>query len=294
MSNNYTIKKNVIYRFFIYSKERFPLVPAVLFGFLFSRLGLAYVQQNPSWQLISVLTFVLFLFLLRVRLIDEIKDYKFDSVNYSHRPVQRGVLSTKEIKILLVLVIVLELLIQFYLGLTALTIYMGLFLYHFLMYHNFFLPHLEQKRFFIYILLHQLVFLFYAYYILAVAQLNFHIPISQNLGIFLALFLPAYVYEIGRKCKHRFSDQGTLSNDTYIYRWGKNKAFTFLFFLLSLQILALFLLTKNTGLPIIINALLIIITIILFVKKNNLLLKHIDSWSMFLGIFNLILLNFLI
>ncbi len=294
MSSNYTIKRNIIYRFFIYSQERFPIIPAMLFGFLFAHLGIIYIQQDPSWKLIIPLTLTIFLFLLRVRLADEIKDFNFDSTNYSHRPVQRGLLSIKEIKQLLFLVVLLEIGIQFYLGITALIIYAGLFSYHLLMYHNFFLPKLEKKQFFLYILLHQLVFLFYAYYVLMVAQQNIHFPETKDIGIFLALFLPAYVYEIGRKCKHRFSDQGTPSNDTYIYRWGKNKAFAFLFFLLSLQVFSLFLLTGTLGAPIIINAILIIITIILFINKNAFLLKHIDSWSMLLGIFNLILLNFLI
>ena len=224
------MEKSFLLRLIEYINERFPIFPAILFSLLFSSSGVLYTAK--SFQLFTVIAFstVIFLFLFRIRLFDEIKDYKFDSIHYSHRPVQRGLISLKEIKLLISIIIILEIILQIFLGKLALTIYLFLFFYHFLMYKNFFINKFEKKSFFLYILSHQLIFLFYAYYIISLTKKILYIPSFNDTGIFLALFLPAYIYEIGRKCKHRISDEGKFSDDTYIYRWGENYSFFFLVF----------------------------------------------------------------
>ena len=286
MNNNFITRLNK------YTKERFPVFPAIIFSALFSSVGVLY--STKDYTLIAILSVVIFLFLFRVRLLDEIKDYSFDTQYHSHRPVQRNLISLKEIKFLTILTIILELIIQIFLGKLALTFYLFLFFYHFLMYKNFFIKNFEEKNLFIYILLHQLIFLFYAFYVLVINHANrLEVIALHNADIFLILFLPGYIYEIGRKCKHRISATGEISSDTYIYQWGENKAFLFLMLLLLLQSFTLFALPMRITLPLMIHLTLVLSLFPAFYLEKEKIIQYVDKWSMFLGLLGLILILFL-
>ncbi|MDO9399341.1 MAG: hypothetical protein Q7T79_01470 [bacterium] len=285
--------KNFIY----YIKERFPIIPALIFSFLFSLTCSLYItrQYGIKENIISIflIAMTITLFLLRLRLWDEIKDFKYDSKFHADRPIQKGLISIKQIKIGSFFILITELLIQLFLPNPSLILFLITFFYSLLIFKDFFIPSLKKANFFFYILLHQVIFLFYIYYSLSVNLHHFFIP--QNLkdfSVILTLFLPAYIYEIGRKCKHRISHDGKQTDDTYIYLWGELKSMLFLFTLLFLQSLSLFLVLGMNNALLYSHLAIILILFILFFIYRKKIINTSDKWSIALGIYGLIILNY--
>ena len=120
---------NFIKKWYIYQKERFPILMYGLYVFsivigtffvsneicensyqnLFKNnyqgdlLYYAMTQPAPfavNWGIIIPMFIVAFLQFLMVRIIDEFKDYEEDCKYMPYRPVPRGLVSLKELKIL--------------------------------------------------------------------------------------------------------------------------------------------------------------------------------------------------
>ena len=99
------------------------------------------------WGKFAAVLLLLLSFFFRLRLFDEIKDYKTDLKINPTRPLPRGVLSVKEVKIALAILIVFELLLSYALGLRVLEVHGVAIVYSLLMFKEFFIgdilrPHL--------------------------------------------------------------------------------------------------------------------------------------------------------
>ena len=136
---------NLIGRWFIFSKERFPLLRhALLIVFYVAAnalVGLSSVSLNiiPTYKIILCAIAVLAIF-LHLRIFDEIKDYKNDLVVHKDRPLARGLISVREAKLSSLSLILFELCLAFFIGLAAFiaaicTVVYSLIMYsvHFLM-----------------------------------------------------------------------------------------------------------------------------------------------------------------
>jgi len=192
---------------------------------------------------------------------DDIKDYKYDSTFHKERAVQKGIISTKKLKKILILVLSIELLLQLLLPKFAIYFYIFLIFYSFLMFKNFFNNNLAKKHFFLFILLHQFIFAFYIYYYFSIFNQKM-VPLDlKNFIVMFFLFLTMYIYEISRKSSHRFDENNEKTNDTYIYKWGKNNVLIVLFSFIFLQIICLLFTFKKINTFLIIYVLLFIIGI---------------------------------
>jgi len=283
----------MIKSFLTYAKERFPIIPAMLFSVLFGFSGIAYISVfSHNFAKIFIVTLMMFLFLLRIRLWDELKDFQYDSHHHGLRPIQKGIISLSTIKKIALFVLLIEITLQFFLSLQALVIFIVAAIYSYFMFRNFYVEDFENKSLLLCLLSHQAIFLIYIYYILSVSSSQFFLPKSfSDIWIVFALFIPPLIYEIGRKVKHRISPKGYKTNDTYIYRWGENKSYAFLFSLYYLQALSTFMISNKLDFLIALQLCAAISITLFYFTNRKMIIGTSDKWSIALGMYGLIVLN---
>lgn len=267
----------------LYIKERFPILSVMLFSLLILSSIDLYIFGKFNLNIYFYIgTILMVLFLLRVRITDDIKDFKYDSDFHKDRALQREEISIKQLKIVLVVVLLAELILQFFLPSFAIYLYFGLLAYSFLMYKDFFSNNLSKKAFFLYILLHQIIFSFYIYYYMCILNeriINLNI---KDFFVIIFLFLTMYIYEVSRKMNHRFDMNNKKTNDTYAYRWGEKNVIILLFSFIFLQLICLLAFFKSINVFLIMYFLITISGI--FSKK----IREKEAYYIFIIIFSLL------
>ena len=91
-------------RLWIYQKERFPLgiltiTTAAVLASTFAVLEWTGYYDIPLWKYVALGVAGLS-FMLHTRIIDEIRDKEVDDVHHPDRPVQRGLVSIRELTVL--------------------------------------------------------------------------------------------------------------------------------------------------------------------------------------------------
>lgn len=192
-----------IKRLYTYQKERFPLSQYILFillyygGFLALNMFLAGTDFHFS-HIHVIGYFTVLLIFLQIRLLDEIKDFKTDSAYMPERPVQRGVISIKEIKLMIGIVTAIIMIINIPLGSANIIITAFIELFLFVMTREFFIGKYIEKNRIIYASLHMLAMPVISVYIINHAgALNISFP-SYVLVLGTA-YLCGFIIEIGRK-----------------------------------------------------------------------------------------------
>ncbi|MEI8123577.1 MAG: hypothetical protein WCG60_00195 [bacterium] len=107
-------------RIFKYLDERFNLLQfislsLILAGFIGVSTQL-YLFNKISLLPIFLSTVALFLFLFRLRIFDEFKDYSHDIKHYPNRPISNGLVTLKELRLIFFPAIFLEIILALYLG----------------------------------------------------------------------------------------------------------------------------------------------------------------------------------
>lgn len=212
-------------RLLAYTKERFPLIPIMLFvllltsgyiGFFSHYFGGGYSWSDGKlWAtMISV-----FLFMLQLRMADEIKDFDKDKIAYPERILSRGLVDLKTIKTILFGTAFIAILISFSLGIQNLFMMFILQFWAFLMFKEFFAKKTLETSTSIYLFTHQLILpplaLYSAAAFIDFTYLNFD---SSMIGSLLFLSLPYTIYEIARKTWS--PDREHALADSYTKFWG--------------------------------------------------------------------------
>jgi hypothetical protein len=83
-------------RFWTFQNERIPLVAMAAVG-LSLAAGVTKLDGSFEWASVLIATGMVILYFLQIRLADEPKDFEHDNKFYPHRPVQRGVITLKEL-----------------------------------------------------------------------------------------------------------------------------------------------------------------------------------------------------
>jgi hypothetical protein len=235
-------KESYLERLYIYSKERFSLwqyipLSLIMAGVLAVGTQVYLNQKNYIVPMLSGTT-ALFLFFLRLRIFDEFKDYDHDLKYYSHRPVPRGVISKKELKNLLLPIIISEFIIAFTSGKNGSILFIISFIYSLLMLKEFYVCDWIKARFTIYVIAHEILLFPLFFYICAIS--GFKLSFLTNyffwfLITFTGLFL--FLLEVARKI--RPANQENDSKDSYTAQYGIKNASLLLLLISILAILFL-------------------------------------------------------
>lgn len=236
-----------VYRLYQYQWERFPFVVVFLTStaVLGSALGVLDVQVG-LWRLVAgLLTLVLFPF--HMRLFDELKDFDHDKQHYPERPVPRGLISLREIRHVLVGVLVIELLLNLWWGAGVLAAVLLALIFSGIAAKEFFIRRWLREHFFTYLALHQLQLAFllpYVYLLLGGAlDLSNRLLVAHGLMVFVALFLLEWARKMRRE------EDEVSSRDTYSARLGRTGA-TIVYGLLAVVVTGLFIYIARPVFPV--------------------------------------------
>jgi 4-hydroxybenzoate polyprenyltransferase len=176
----------------IFIQERFsPLayLPMILlFAIVNAMYAVVYTGTPWLWGKFLVTLLIVLSFFFRMRLFDEIKDLQTDLNLNPHRPLPRGLLQIKQVKKMIVHLIVFEVIFSF----LVLGIYAGLQIlfaitYSLLMYREFFIGDFLRPKLTAYAVSHTFVVMLLALFIW-VGMLNQWTPVlNSETGIFLIM-----------------------------------------------------------------------------------------------------------
>lgn len=219
-------KMTLAKRYWIYQWERLPIIPLVLMGLSVST---AVMRANHifSWTSLIASTVLVSAYLLQIRFADEPKDYEHDNRFYPTRPVQRGVITLRELLHLRNVMIG-----AFFVAALALQSW-SIFLlaclqqlYSLLTRKEFFIRDWLRDHFLIYMFSHYFQLLILSW--LALTML--HIPIDQMLTYLIFTILLMAIVELARKIQEIDNDK---AGDTYSAILGRSKAISFFMLLVS-------------------------------------------------------------
>lgn len=245
--NSTLIKK--IKNFKIYTDERFPVVKNSIFVliFVFSAYifsGLVFTGGFAGMEVplvkgytVAGIFIIVFLIFFQLRISDEFKDYEEDLKYRSYRPVQRGIISLKELRNIGIVTIIIQLTLSFIINFKMIFLLVAVWIYMFLMAKEFFVKEWLKSRMVLYALSHVVIMVLIAF-IPVYGMLNDFNESSVlasygngNPSIFfewklwsfyLISYLNGIVLEIGRKTRRE--DEEEFGVETYSKMWGKKKA----------------------------------------------------------------------
>lgn len=215
-------------RLLAYTKERFPLIPVMILVFLMTSgaarllalvLGASFAWNSPAlW--ITIVT--VFLFMLQLRMSDEIKDFDKDKIAYPDRILSAGIINLSHVRFVLYTVVALQFALNTFLGVPSLVMLAILQVYGYLMAKEFFAKDFLEKKIGIYLISHQIILIpLMIYSALPFSELSALMNFKLTLIPLLYLCVPYTVYELSRKTWS--PDRENPHADSYTKFWGINK-----------------------------------------------------------------------
>ena len=275
----------------IYVKERFPAPVAFIYSLLFASSITTFFYHESRLARVDLIKTTLligatiFLFFLRLRLFDEIKDFAYDSLYHPERPVQQGVVPISVIKRLAILVLLVEICLQALVPAAAVLAYLIVLGYSLLMFKEFFMDQFLSRHLALKLFLHQMIFVTLTVYAASVAQAHFFVPpFGRRLLLFPTLLVPTLLFELGRKLEHRRDAQGARTDDTYAYRWGTTRTFIIIMVAVLAHIICLLLLSPRQSILVTPYLAAMLVVIALFIRNKALVIKTAKVWSVALAL----------
>lgn len=195
-------------RFWIYQKERFPVLGHGLLVASFSFSAISYSRicrgaegfVSPAVFLVGVLTTISLFFLVRV--FDEFKDAEDDARYRSHLPVPRGLISFKELAVAGIIAAILQIALNAWFFPKMLIMYGIVIAYLCLMGKEFFIGEWLKKHQLWYVVSHMLIIPLIDMYASGLDWLLEGVDAPKGLiFFFLVSFMNGIVLEIGRKIR---------------------------------------------------------------------------------------------
>jgi len=169
----------------------------------------------------GVVTSFGFFFLLR--LFDEFKDAESDAKHRPYLPVPRGVVSFKELKIIITAVIGLQVVVNIFFLPEMLWVLALVLVYMFVMAKEFFIGKWLRKHPICYMVTHMMIMPVMDFYTTGLDWNIARAGLPKGLLIFLVLtFLNGVVIEVGRKIRPKEKEEPGV--ETYSYLWGSKNA----------------------------------------------------------------------
>ena len=227
-------------RFYAYQNERFPLVLLSLSLFPVTLSSAAVVSKFTIMGI--VLGFIASLaYIFHIRVNDEERDFEHDTAHHSTRPLQRGIITLNELKIINATAIFLVALIAILSGLEATFIALIMIIYSYFARHDFFYREKIRRHFFIYNLVHIIQILLLQIFVYAVIANRIQFT-ELLLAHFLFTLAGTAIFEFVRKLKIPGED-GT-GMDTYTHHLGFNKSMTVYSVLILLNTILFFFISE--------------------------------------------------
>jgi len=224
-------------KFYNYQKERFPLIILTISLFPAILSSSAVITPHASFLTIGLALIASIAYLLHIRIIDEYRDFTHDNIHHTTRPVQTGLISKKELRIIDVWAVSILIFIAANAGLVAFIAVIIMLVYSYLAGKEFFISEKIRRYFFIHNAVNLAQMLMMQVFVYLVFANTF--PLNKLTVLhFLFTSVGTLVFEFVRKIKIPGEDGS--GKDTYSWYLGFDKALivyqvllflnTFLFF----------------------------------------------------------------
>ncbi len=302
-----------IKKWYTYQKERFPIlifglyvlcIVIAVFGFanfygqVFYQKWLNHIvfEVQPSeyqfdYMSIIPMFVVCFLQFLMIRIVDEFKDYEEDCKYRPYRPVPRGLITLRELKVLLIICVILQLIITilFTKSITGIMYLIILWIFFGIMSKGFFMKKILDKHILLEVTLDELMMPLLVIFLISFtpmqAYLNYnstHFPdagiinIADIWKILVLSYLVSWIVEVARKIRAKEQEENGVK--TYTAVLGIPKAISILTILeILLAIVQYMILGSNYIVPIIlICAIINIVNILFVIKKSKTFAKMVE------------------
>jgi len=270
--------RNFFKRFYEFQKERLQLevliftTSAVVLSSVVVSLPLGENIFN-YWKEIIVSFVTLLLFMFHIRVLDEHKDYEFDTKYHKDRPIQRGLISLKELLILDIIGLIVLFVLNMFFPLRAIIFLFIALGYTLLAGNEFFMKKWIRKRFFLYNFLNLLQLLFLQFYLYSLIDPKFSFKDVLLTVHFVFVLFNVGILEFARKLKAKSEE--TDAKDTYSSRLGIKKS-VLVYILICFTVYGLFLyMFSSLGFSWILFAIsltflnLVILTTLIYMFNNN-------------------------
>ncbi len=235
------INASFLKRFYLYQKERFPVLGHGLLVASFSFSAISYsricrgAEGFVAWEtfFVGILTTIT-LFLL-VRIFDEFKDAEDDARYRKELPVPRGLVSLRELGVIGIILVVLQVVVNFWFFPKMLVLYFVVIGYLSLMGKEFFVSEWLKKHQFWYVTSHMFIIPLVDIYASGLDWLLEGVSAPKGLMFFFAVsYMNGIVVEIGRKIRTPQKEaEGVLS---YTAMLGTNRAVILWIFILLITL----------------------------------------------------------
>jgi 4-hydroxybenzoate polyprenyltransferase len=216
-------------RWIVYQRERFPVVAHGLLIAAFSAGAMGFsallrVQTHlPPVVLLAAGFTTSFIFFLQLRIADEFKDFDDDARYRPYRPVPRGLVSLRELGVIGLAGIGVQIAIAIAVQPALLIILVVVLAYFALMTKEFFASAWLKAHPIIYLFSHMLIMPLIDFYITAFDWLVAGVGPPVGLAWFLLVsFLNGMIVEIGRKIRAPQDEE--VGVETYTFLWGRTTA----------------------------------------------------------------------
>jgi len=222
----------MIKKWYIYQKERFPLVQYIPLMFIFGFCSVSYsihldfpdakLTDVTIFQYVAAAVTTLFWFLL-LRIADEHKDFEEDSKYRPYRPIQRGLIKLKELRVLGIALGIIQVLMAVFIDIRLIFMLALVYLWYMLMCKEFFVSGWLKSHHTVYLLSHMIIMPFIDLYATSVEWVPRGGVFSFGLLVhMISSFCDGTVVEVGRKL--RAPENEEYGVDTYTQIWGPKRA----------------------------------------------------------------------
>lgn len=278
---------NFIKKWYTYQKERFPILTYGIYIFAIVSAVFCYnsylgpkTYENISKLVWSVgpepyvmnyykiipMFIVAFLQFLMVRIIDEFKDYEEDCKYRAYRPVPRGLITLKELKVLFIICVILQLLITLWINPKGIFLLIVVWIFFFIMSKGFFIKKFLDKHILIEVFLDELLLPLLMLYL---SSFIYYIDYSNIWKLLLMGYIISCIVEVARKVRCKEDEETGVK--TYTAVFGIKRAILILFVLETfLMIIQTVILGKAyLGFTIVIYVLVNLINLLFVIKQSK-------------------------
>lgn len=277
---------NFIKKWYTYQKERFPILTygiyifAIVFAvFCYNSYLAPRTYENISKLVWSVepepfimnyykiipMFIVAFLQFLMVRIIDEFKDYEEDCKYRAYRPVPRGLITLKELKVLFIICGILQLLITLWINPKGTFLLIVVWIFFFIMSKSFFIKKFLDKHILIEVFLDELLLPLLMLYL---SSFIYYIDFSNICKLLFMGYIVSWIVEVARKVRCKEDEENGVK--TYTAVFGIKKAMLILFILETFLMIVQTLILGKTYIGLTIGIYLVVNSInLLFSVKQN-------------------------
>jgi 4-hydroxybenzoate polyprenyltransferase len=250
--------------------------------------------KTSLWQGIMNF-FACMAFLYHIRVADESRDFSHDSVFHPERPVQRGLITVKELFIFDIPGLAFFLFTSVLFGLPSILYGSALLLFSFIAWKDFFLGEKLKKRFFLYNAVNMFQMVLLQFFIYAVFTCNFKISGVMWIHLLFVIF-NTIIMEFVRKIKTSVDE--TKGRDTYSWHLGYHRSLR-VFYLFSVTnyltfVWMLYTISRSATLFVLIALILLILLTVAVMLHFRLKRKATEQFLLLSTVVNYVGLNLLI